>query len=423
MKTWAVIRREYVERVRTKGFVIGTILGPLLMSAFVLVPALVARSGMGEQRTIAVVDPTGRVLEPLRERLAQRAQERGRGGSRYTLLPVSLDGRTLEQGVEELRRMVVDESVHSGLVVDGGFLETRKISLYVKSVAAMSVREDLRPALNDILRESRYREQGLPAELREYLAEGVDWNNLNVSGEGGEARQGDESAFVVAIVLIMMIYMMVLMYGAHTLQVVIEEKSNRVVEVLLSSLSPGSLMLGKVLGIGAAGLTQTGIWTLAFLIFSQQGVSIGSFTLDTSFLTPMIWISFLVFFLLGFFLYALLYAGVGAMCNTLQDSQQFNFPLMMGLVLPMMLLSLVLEAPNSPVAVGLSLVPLFAPVLMFVRVCVETPPVWQVVLSWALMAVSIWLAARAAGKLFRLGILMYGASPTWATLARALRQK
>jgi len=251
----------------------------------------------------------------------------------------------------------------------------------------------------------------------------VDWNNLNVSGEGGEARQGDESAFVVAIVLIMMIYMMVLMYGAHTLQVVIEEKSNRVVEVLLSSLSPGSLMLGKVLGIGAAGLTQTGIWTLAFLIFSQQGVSIGSFTLDTSFLTPMIWISFLVFFLLGFFLYALLYAGVGAMCNTLQDSQQFNFPLMMGLVLPMMLLSLVLEAPNSPVAVGLSLVPLFAPVLMFVRVCVETPPVWQVVLSWALMAVSIWLAARAAGKLFRLGILMYGASPTWATLARALRQK
>jgi len=158
MKTWAVIRREYVERVRTKGFVIGTILGPLLMSAFVLVPALVARSGMGEQRTIAVVDPTGRVLEPLRERLAQRAQERGRGGSRYTLLPVSLDGRTLEQGVEELRRMVVDESVHSGLVVDGGFLETRKISLYVKSVAAMSVREDLRPALNDILRESRYRE-------------------------------------------------------------------------------------------------------------------------------------------------------------------------------------------------------------------------------------------------------------------------
>ncbi len=423
MKTWAVIRREYLERVRSKGFVIGTILGPLLMSALVLVPALLARSGAGEQRTIALVDPTGRVLQPLRERLEQRMQEGSRGGSRYTLLPVTLDGRTLEQGVGELRRMVADESVHSGLVVAPDFLETRTISLYVKSVAAMSLRDELRPLLNDILREARYREQGLPTELREYLAEGVDWKNLNIGGEGGEAREGNDSAFVVAIVLIMMIYMMVLMYGSHTLQVVIEEKSNRVVEVLLSSLSPGRLMLGKVLGIGAAGLTQTGIWTLAFIVFTQQGISLGSFTLDTSFLTPLIWISFLVFFLLGFFLYALLYAGVGAMCNTLQDSQQFNFPLMMGLVLPMMLLGLVLEAPNTPIAVALSLFPLFAPVLMFVRVCVETPPLWQLVLSWVLMLLAIWLAALAAGKLFRLGILMYGASPTWATLARALRQK
>jgi ABC-2 type transport system permease protein len=212
------------------------------------------------------------------------------------------------------------------------------------------------------------------------------------------------------------------MYGAHTLQAVIEEKSNRVVEVLLSSMSPGSLMLGKVLGIGAAGLTQTAIWTAAFFVVSQQGVSIGSFKLDTSFLTPIIWISFLMYFLLGFFLYALLYAGVGAMCNTIQDSQQFNFPLMMGLVLPMLLLSLVVEAPDSPLSIGLSLFPLFAPVLMFMRVCLQTPPAWQIGLSWLLLLLSIWLAARAAGKLFRLGVLMYGASPTWATLVRALRQ-
>jgi ABC-2 type transport system permease protein len=129
-----------------------------------------------------------------------------------------------------------------------------------------------------------------------------------------------------------------------------------------------------------------------------------------------------MYFLLGFFLYALLYAGVGAMCNTIQDSQQFNFPLMMGLVLPMLLLSLVVEAPDSPLSIGLSLFPLFAPVLMFMRVCLQTPPAWQIGLSWLLLLLSIWLAARAAGKLFRLGVLMYGASPTWATLVRALRQ-
>jgi len=128
-----------------------------------------------------------------------------------------------------------------------------------------------------------------------------------------------------------------------------------------------------------------------------------------------------MFFLLGFFLYATLYAGIGAMCNNVQDSQQFNGPLTMGLVLPMMLLSLVLRAPDSTLSTVLSLVPLFAPVLMFMRVCIETPPLWQILLSWGLLAVSIWLAARMAGKLFRMGILMYGSSPTWASLMKVLR--
>ncbi len=422
MRTWAVIRREYLERVRAKGFIIGTLLGPLLMSAIVIVPALVAGSRIGEQRTVGIIDASGSVLEPLRARLADSGKEKGRDASRYTLMPVSLEGRTFDAGVAELKRMVQEESVHSALVIPADFRASRAATIYVKSVAAMSVKDDLRPALNEVLRAGRFQEKGIPEDLRDYLAAGTEWVTMNIGGEGGESRAGDESAFAVAIILIMMIYMMVLMYGAHTLQAVIEEKSSRVVEVLLSSMSPGSLMLGKVLGIGAAGLTQTAIWTAAFFVVSQQGVSIGSFKLDTSFLTPIIWISFLMYFLLGFFLYALLYAGVGAMCNTIQDSQQFNFPLMMGLVLPMLLLSLVVEAPNSPLAIGLSLFPLFAPVLMFMRVCLETPPAWQIGLSWLLLLLSIWLAARAAGKLFRLGVLMYGAAPTWATLVRALRQ-
>jgi len=202
---------------------------------------------------------------------------------------------------------------------------------------------------------------------------------------------------------------------------VIEEKSSRMVEVLLASLSPGDLMLGKVMGIGLAGLTQFGIWSVAFFTISQRGISVGEINFDTAFMTPVILINFIAFFLLGFFLYATLYAGIGAMCNTVQDSQQFHTPLVMGLVLPMMMLSLVLRSPDSTLVVVLSLVPLFSPVIMFMRVCVETPPAWQIGLSWVLMAGSIWLAARMAGKLFRMGILMYGASPTWATLIKVLR--
>ena len=420
MKTWAVIRREYLERVRSKGFVIGTVLGPLLMASFVVVPALLTHAKIGEQRTVAIIDVSGQTLEPLRLRLAELDKGKGRDQGRYTLLPVSLDSRTLDQGVSELKRMVQNESVYGGLIIDKDFLANRKTTLYVKSVAAMGMKEDLRPALDEVLRTGRFQARGIDPTLRAFLAEGADWSTMNVGAEGKESRAA-ESAYVVAIVLILIMYMMVLMYGAHTLQAVVEEKSSRVVEVLLSSLSPASLMFGKVIGIGAAGLTQTGIWTAAFFLVSQQGVSVGNFKLDTSFLSPMILVSFLIFFLLGFFLYALIYAGIGAMCNTIQDSQQFNMPVMTGLILPMMLLSFVLDAPDSTLAVALSLFPPFAPVLMFMRVCVQTPPLWQIGLSWLLLLGAIWLAARGAGKLFRLGVLMYGASPTWATLIRALR--
>jgi ABC-2 type transport system permease protein len=225
----------------------------------------------------------------------------------------------------------------------------------------------------------------------------------------------------MAFILILIIYIMVIMYGSHTLTAVIEEKGSRMVEVLLASVPPDKLMLGKVLGIGLAGLTQFAIWTAALFFASLQGFAIGGFVLDTSFLTPTILVCFLAFFLLGFFLYATLYAGIGAMCNSVQDAQQFQTPLAMGLVLPMMLLTLILRAPDSTLSVVLSLVPLFAPVLMFMRVVVQTPPVWQIALSWALMLLSIWLASRMAGKLFRVGILMYGAAPTWGSLGKVLR--
>lgn len=438
MKTLAVIRREYLERVRAKSFLVGTILGPLLMSMFVWLPALLVSSHVGDQQTVGVIDPTGRYVESLRAALqgdapaaappaaATREERRAReaaarAATRFTLLPISAEGRALGDAIEELKQKIRDESVQLGLVFDPEFADSRKVTLYSRSVSGFVTQDDLRPALNRVLREARFRAAGVPDTLRSFLTATTEWNSIAVTVEGEQQQKGD-SAFLVAIVLIMFLYFMVLSYGAHTLTAVIEEKTNRVYEVLLSSVPAGQLMLGKVLGIGLAGLTQVGIWTAAFLVLAQQGVSLGSFTLDASMITPLVIASFLVFFLLGFFLYATMFAGVGAMCNQVQDSQQFSTPIMMGLILPMLLLTFVLRAPNAPVAVVLSLIPLFAPMLMFIRVCVQMPPLWQLLLSWALLVLSIWLAARAAGKLFRLGVLLTGASPTWATLLRALRQ-
>ncbi len=413
-KILTVIRKEYLERVRSKSFVIGTLLGPALMSMFILVPVLVAEKGGDDARTVGVIDPAGLYFDSLVEVLVDEGQD--------NVKLELIESGTVVESLGEMKMSILDESIHSGIVIAVDFLDSGKATFYNKSVSASVMRDEvLRPALNRVLREERFAAAQVPDTLFAYLAARTVWSNIGVTPEGGEEVQDEDVGFIMAFILIMIIYIMVIMYGSHTLTAVIEEKSSRMVEVLLASIAPGDLMLGKVMGIGLAGLTQFAIWSTALFAIGQRGVAIGDVSFDTAFLTPVILINFIAFFLLGFFLYATLYAGIGAMCNTVQDSQQFHTPLVMGLVLPMMMLGLVLRSPDSTLSVVLSLIPLFSPVIMFMRVCVETPPVWQIGLSWVLMIGSIWLAARMAGKLFRMGILMYGASPTWATLIKVLR--
>lgn len=414
-KVYTVIRKEYLERVRSKSFVIATLLGPAIMSLFILMPMLLSETGKDEERLVGFVDPSGQWLTPLTLTLEEQAYGNVR------LVEVGDPAAGADERVEEMKQKILLGELHSGMFVDPGFMETREVTFYNQSVSTLVVRDEvLRPAMNLILRQAHFQAEGLSDEIFNRVLAPATWSSILLS-EDGEQAQDDSVSIGMAIVLIMIIYIMVIMYGNHTLTAVIEEKSTRMVEVLLASISPEDLMMGKILGIGLAGLTQFGIWTGAFYVLSRQGIEVGGFSLDISFLTPVILISFIGFFVLGFFLYATMYAGIGAMCNTVQDSQQFHTTLAMGLVIPMMMLTMILRAPDSTLSVVLSLVPLFSPILMFMRVSVSNPPLWQVGLSWALMIVSIWFSARAAGKLFRVGILMHGAAPTWASLIRAIK--
>jgi len=414
-KILTVVRKEYLERVRSKSFVIATVLGPAIMSLFILMPMLLSETGKDEERIVGMVDPSGQWLQPM----SGTIEKLELGNVR--LQAVGNAEQPADQRVQALKDMIQSGELHSGLVLGEDFLHEPQATYYNQSVSSLVVRNEvLRPALNQVLREARFREKEVADGLFHYLIAGSQWQSIVITDEG-EQEQDDNVSFGMAFVLIMIIYIMVIMYGNHTLTAVIEEKSTRMVEVLLASVSPEDLMLGKILGIGGAGLTQFAIWTGAFYALSRRGVEIGGFSLDIGFLTPMILISFIGFFVLGFFLYATMYAGIGAMCNTVQDSQQFHTTLAMGLVIPMMLLTMIMRAPDSTLSVVLSLVPLFSPILMFMRVSVSNPPVWQVALSWALLLVSIWFSSRAAGKLFRLGILMHGTSPTWGSLIKAVK--
>jgi len=412
-KILTVIRREYLERVRSKSFVVGTVLGPALMSMVIVLPMLLAESGGDDQRTIGIIDPSGLYYDEVVAVLADQGR---------TSLDIERVTGSPDEAIESLQASILDESVHSGIFIDPDFLNNAKVTFYNKSVSAGIMRDEmLRPALNRVLREGRFAQSQVPDSLFNYLAGRTDFSSITVTTTGGEEEKNGDARFVMAFSLIMMLYIMVLTYGSHTLTAVIEEKSSKMVEVLLASVPPGHLMLGKVVGIGLAGLTQFAIWSGTFFFISQRGVSVGDFSLDVTFLTPMILVSFMLFFILGFFLYATIYAGIGAMCNTVQDSQQFNIVVAMGMIIPMMLLTVVTRSPDSTVSLVLSLGPMFSPVLMFMRVCVETPPFWQIGLSYVLMIVSIMIAAKGAGKLFRMGILMSGESPTWATLFKVLR--
>jgi len=413
-KVLTVIRKEYLERVRSKAFIIGTLLGPIFMGALILGPALMADVAGDQDATVVVIDPSGEIIEPLREALASRGDDH----VALELMDCGPDGAAC---IEELKALVLSQEVDAGLVIDPDFYENPELVFYNTAVGAAVLKDEaLRPALNQILREERFHRAGVPADQHEYILARSSWESRQLSAEA-DTEQNAEVGIIGGIFLVMMIYLMVLVYGQQNLTVVIEEKSSRMVEVLLSSLKPEQLMLGKVLGIGLAALTQVLVWTMAGIAVSAQGVSLGSAEINLSLFGPWLWVNFLVFFFLGYFLYATLYAGVGAMCNSAQDAQQFAGVLTMGLVIPIMLMMFAVRAPDAVSTTVLSLVPFFSPIIMLMRISVSNPPLWQVLLSWALMVLTIWWANKAAGKLFRAGILLYGSTPTWGSLVKAMK--
>jgi ABC-2 type transport system permease protein len=414
-KVLTVVRKEYLERVKSKAFLIGTLIGPVFMAALILGPALLADVAGDQDRTVAVIDRTGMVAERLRATLAEMGEEH------VTLQTLDCSGSDQEACLEELKTLVLGEDVDAGLVIPADFFDQPELLFYNTAVSALVLREDsLEPALDRVLREERFRREGLDPALQTQLLARSSWQTRKLTAEA-ESEQSGELGILGGILMVMIIYFMVLVYGQQNLTVVIEEKSSRMVEVLLASLKPEELMLGKVIGIGLAAFTQVAVWTLAGIVTAGQGVAVGGAQVDLSLFGPWFWLNFVLFFLMGYFVYASLYAGIGAMCNSVQDAQQFSGMLTMGMVLPIMLMMLVVKAPDQPLATVLSLIPLFSPILMFMRVSVSNPPLWQVMLSWLLLLATIWWAARVAGKLFRAGILLYGSTPTWGSLTRALR--
>lgn len=415
-KLWTIIKREYLTRVKSRGFIIGTILGPVLMSSFVLVPILLARYSGPDKYSIIVLDQTGD--SALFERLNALLQPKRSGQPRYELSHDVLNaGEDLEARRLVLAERLARKEIDGVLVLPPDTLSKKELTFYAKNSNAVIGRTRFEDALNKAVSERRIGLAGLDAERVRELTKDVTLKAVNERGESGRGR------IVLAFTLLMFLYLTILVYGVTVMRGVTEEKQNRIIEVLLSSVSPFYLMMGKVIGIGLVGLTQYLVWSLFGITLSALSATPALMTYADQMpkISPWLFVFFVIYYLLGYFLYATLYAMVGAIVSNEDDGQQAQMPITMTFMVSMVVSSLVIENPTGTLATVLSLVPFFGPSLMFLRITMEAAPAWQIALSIVLMLGTIIGAVWLASKIYRVGVLMYGKRPTIPELIKWLR--
>jgi ABC-2 type transport system permease protein len=410
-RLWAVVRREYVERVRTKGFVIATVLGPLIMAAMMVIPAFVARSG-GKPLRVAVLAADGSLG----------------GAVEAALRELRVDGRLRfevqagERGAEReaaLRKATLAGRLDGYLLLPEDAVAASAASYYGRNVSNLGDLRTLERGVSDVLVSRRLASAGLDPGRVKDLTKQVDLKTIRLS-ESGE-REDRGAAFFLSIILLMILYTAILMWGQLVMTSVIEEKTSRVVEVLAASLPSTRLLWGKLLGVGAAGLTQFLVWaaSLGVISLAAAGPMVGAFKMPE--VSPLVLASFVLFFVLGFLFYAGLYAAIGAAVNTVQEAQNFVMPVIMPLIIGLVCFPVVMESPDGAFAITLSLIPFLTPLMMFLRIVVLTPPWWQIALSLVLLSLAIAGIVWASARIYRVGILMYGKKPTFPELMRWVR--
>jgi len=408
-KLWAVVRREYLARVRTKAFVIGTILGPLIMGAMMVVPMLALRSG-SKPLKVAVLDDTG-TLRGAVEKALRTARFDGK--LRFEIAPEEKGGEAA------LKKGVLEGRLDGYLTLPADAVAKGTASYVGRNVSNRIDLRTMERAVSDVLVGIRLAGAGLdPGKVKDLTRE-LDLKTIRLSETGEREDQG--AAMIFALILLMILYASIIMWGQAVMTSVIEEKTSRVVEVMASGVPPTTLLAGKLAGVGGAGLTQFLVWSLSLFGVSLAMAGPLAGTLPMPEITPVMLVSFVLFFLLGFFFYASLYASIGAAVNTVQEAQSLVFPVLLPIIVGMVSFPAVLEAPDGALAFTLSMIPGISPLIMFLRIVVQTPPGWQITLSIALLALAIvgvlWVAAR----VYRVGILMYGKKPTFPELMRWVR--
>ncbi len=435
-KIGIIITREFNERVRKKSFITTTILMPLLMIGLMVAPSLMMLFAKGDQKSLVVIDQSG-IIAPSLE-----------GDDEITFTPMDVT-------LDEAR---ADSNIFGVLWIGSDVVDNpSNVKLYTNSSSSMSLESNLASQMEKIIERERLKRydienlEQIMQDVKVRVSFSTFRNDLSEEGEDEEATSST-IAYLLGLVLGMMLYMFLIIYGSMVMTSVIEEKGSRVLDVLVSSVNPFQLMMGKILGVASVAVTQIAIWGVLVcgigavvlpalmpedVMQTVEAVQMGQMTsveadIDADLLSAvslatdvgglvMMFVWLLLFLVGGFLFYSAMFAAVGSAVDSIQDANQLQTPITVPIILALILAMSVFNDPNSTLAFWGSIIPFTSPVVMMARVPFGIPT-WQIVLSLALLYASVVAMAWAAGKIYRVGIFMHGKKPSFKELLSWIRQ-
>ncbi len=424
-KFWVIASNEYLRYLKSKSFWITTFVLPIAWILILVIPNVIAvMSFKKTEMKIAVVDRTSSKL----------GNEIVKSESKTFYLE--------KRGVKALNQEIIEGKLDGYILLKDDDLKKNSAVLFTKGGGGLSLINVVEKTLTEVFRKHRLLEKGIDPQIVNFVLDEVKIETKKVTREGVEK---DYASFygILGYIMSFLIYILLFIYGAMVMRGVIEEKTSRIIEILLSSARPFDIMFGKILGIGSVGLTQILIWLVLLAILSLFSTQIINLFVSPSNLTAGIdtisqnqqmpnfeipplplfpVLLFIAYFILGYFFFATLFSGIGASVDQEQDAQTISTPVYLFLIIPIMFVSAITADPESTLSVCLSLVPPFTPILMTVRIFATSVPTWQIILSFVLLFLSIWGSIILSAKIYRIGILIYGKKPTFKEIYRWLRQ-
>ena len=407
-KSLRIAKWEFLERVKTKAFIIGLFMMPTIIAVFTIIPSLLASKADEKMRTIGVIDETDSLLPYLSQRIAKFKLPDS--SANYQLVKITDDDRSREHLKILATAKILDNEIEGYFLLPVDVMEKGKIEYRSENVGNIRDQERFSKILEDVIIERRLEAKGYNSKAIRDLSTDVDIKTIKVSSKGEEKESGFLETFFTGYIFIMMLFMLVMTSGQMLIRSLIEEKSNRIVEVLMSSCSSRELLVGKILGLSLLGLTTISFWLLILV-----GVN---FSMPTPFVSFDHIALLLVYFVLGYLLYVAIFITAGAPVSTEQEAQQMTAYVTILVMFPIALAIPAMQNPDSTMVKVLSQIPLLTPTMMALRLSIQAPDLWEIVLSLVTLSASIVGMMWVAAKVFRIGILLTGKRPNLKEMYR-----